>query len=73
MIQLRVIGTIEEVGLKMLQFDTNLEKSAVIKVVGVGGGGYNLYLNALFRLVLFGKLLVNRGGFGLEVEEVYRS
>ena len=41
MIQLRVIGTIEEVGLKMLQFDTNLEKSAVIKVVGVGGGGCN--------------------------------
>lgn len=25
----------------MLQFDTNLEKSAVIKVVGVGGGGCN--------------------------------
>ena len=27
--------------MKMLQFDTNLEKSAVIKVVGVGGGGCN--------------------------------
>ena len=25
----------------MLQFDTNLEKSAIIKVVGVGGGGCN--------------------------------
>lgn len=25
----------------MLQFDTNLEKSAVIKVIGVGGGGCN--------------------------------
>ena len=25
----------------MLQFDTNLDKSAVIKVVGVGGGGCN--------------------------------
>ena len=25
----------------MLQFETNLEKSAVIKVIGVGGGGCN--------------------------------
>ena len=41
MVQLRVIGNIEEVRLEMLQFDTNLEKSAVIKVVGVGGGGCN--------------------------------
>ena len=25
----------------MLQFETNMEKAAVIKVIGVGGGGCN--------------------------------
>ncbi len=31
----------QEVELKMLQFDTNVDKGAVIKVIGVGGGGCN--------------------------------
>ena len=31
----------EEDKISMLQFETNLDKSAVIKVIGVGGGGCN--------------------------------
>ncbi len=38
---LGVLGYFEEVETTMLQFETNLEKSAVIKVIGVGGGGCN--------------------------------
>ena len=34
-------GYTEEDKISMLQFETNLDKSAVIKVIGVGGGGCN--------------------------------
>ena len=35
------MGYFEEVQTTMLQFETNMEKAAVIKVIGVGGGGCN--------------------------------
>ena len=38
---LRIIGNTKEEGFKMLQIETEMEKAAVIKVIGVGGGGCN--------------------------------
>ena len=37
----RIIGNTKEEGFKMLQIETEMEKAAVIKVIGVGGGGCN--------------------------------
>ena len=42
MLEYKAIGTAFSGGkTKMLQFETNMEKTAVIKVIGVGGGGCN--------------------------------
>lgn len=38
---LRIIGNTKEERFKMLQIETEMEKAAVIKVIGVGGGGCN--------------------------------
>ena len=37
----------------MLQFDTNDKKGAVIKVVGIGGGGCNAMGTGLFAALMF--------------------
>lgn len=37
----KIIGNTKEEGFKMLQIETDMEKAAVIKVIGVGGGGCN--------------------------------
>lgn len=38
---IRIIGNTKEERFKMLQIETEMEKAAVIKVIGVGGGGCN--------------------------------